>query len=205
MGLGMPAALAEQVAGLAGAGIVYANDAYLQWRNAANSANLDIIKVNSSDETTINSSTAVSLNLGGNPYFTLLSNGDFAQNSTRGGNLLLQRAGTAVAQSVATGLTAVGTTVANALQLASVTNLVTTAAASTGVKLWNCPIGGSIIVQNAGAANDIEVYPPDASSTINAAGLGAGITLAAATDQIGIFTRVLATTWIGIVGVGPAT
>lgn len=205
MGLGMPAALAEQIADLSTGGGVIANDTYLQWRNAANSANLDILKVTSGDLTILNSSLGTILSLGGNTYFELTSAGDFSQDTTRGGNLLLQRAGTAVAQSVAPGLTAVGTDLATALQLDSVVNVVSTGASGTGVKLWDCPIGGTIIVQNSAAANDIEVYPPNAGATINAAGFGASITLAAATDQIGIFTRILTNTWIGLVGVGPLT
>lgn len=107
--------------------------------------------------------------------------------------------------SVATTATAAGTTVADATALTAAVTKVTTAAASTGVKLpSDTPVGGYCFVQNGGA-NDLEVYPPDSSSTINAAAAGAGLTLAAATDVALFAVRISATAWLGFVVACPAT
>lgn len=108
------------------------------------------------------------------------------------------------APSVVTGITAAGTTVADATQLTGMFNNVTTVGANTGVKLWNAGIGTTVRVINNGA-NDLEVYPQDGSGTINAAGAGNGITLAAATDVMGVFTKVTSTAWYGYVVACPAT
>lgn len=67
---------------------------------------------------------------------------------------------------VATGLTATGTTNADALALSAVINNVTTTAASTGVKLPPFESGSAVFVANQGA-NALLVYPP-ASGQINA-------------------------------------
>lgn len=136
--------------------------------------------------------------------WSVASNGDFTQDATLGGNIVMTKASTSVVQPVGTSLTAAGTTIADALQLTKVYNLATTVASGTGVKLWEATIGSAIFVQNGGG-NNLEVYPPSASYTINAAAFGAAITLAAATDDIGVFIRVAATTWIAFVAPGPAT
>lgn len=67
---------------------------------------------------------------------------------------------------VTTTLTATGSTNADALQLNSAINNVTTTAASTGVKLPPTEVGASILVANLGA-NALLVYPA-ALSQINA-------------------------------------
>lgn len=64
----------------------------------------------------------------------------------------------AIVGDVANNLTALGTTQANALKLASVNNVVTTAAASTGVQLPSTGTGDGIVVANLGA-NALLVYP----------------------------------------------
>jgi hypothetical protein len=100
--------------------------------------------------------------------------------------------------SVNAAVTAAGTTIADATQLVAKYNNVTTAAANTGVKLLLGRVGGTQTVRNAGA-NDLKVYPPTASEGINAEALGAAITLAAATDQAIVLTRVSATKFIGTI------
>ena len=59
---------------------------------------------------------------------------------------------------MANNLTAAGTTQANALALSAVNNIVTTAAASTGVRLPSTGAGDGVIVANLGA-NALLVYP----------------------------------------------
>lgn len=110
-----------------------------------------------------------------------------------------------VAEKVATGLTAAGTTIADALALTSAINVVGTAASGTGVKLpSSTSIGAEVVVQNLGA-NDLEVYPPAADGVINGAAAGTAITLATATKVVGRFTRTSATTWLATVAAGPVT
>lgn len=64
----------------------------------------------------------------------------------------------AIVGDVANNLTAAGTTQANALALSAVNNIVTTTAASTGVRLPATQPGDSVIVANLGA-NALLVYP----------------------------------------------
>lgn len=136
--------------------------------------------------------------------WTINNSGTLAQDATNGGSLVLSKASTSVAQPVVTGITAAGTTVTDATALTGVHNVVSTVASGTGVKLWAANTGTTITVQNLGA-NDLEVYPVDGSGTINGAAGGAGITLAAATDVIGVFTKISSTAWTGFVSAGVAT
>lgn len=87
-------------------------------------------------------------------------------------------------RSVSTALTAAGTTITDALQLVSFSNIISTAAASTGVKLnssW--PIGQIGLVQNNGA-NALNLFPPTSAMTINGGSAGAAVTIAAAAGNI---------------------
>lgn len=96
-------------------------------------------------------------------------------------------------RTVATGLTAAGTALADALALTSMFNVIGTAAASTGVKLpTNMPVGQWGIVQNNGA-NTVNIFPPSASGTINGGSGGAAVTTAAAAAAL--FVRLSSTDW----------
>jgi len=90
-------------------------------------------------------------------------------------------------------LTATGTTIADALALTSFINLVGTAAASTGVKLPDVPVGGIVVVQNNGA-NALNVFPHSTSGTLNGGTAGAAVTCAAAAGNICI--RRSSTDWL---------
>lgn len=132
------------------------------------------------------------------------SDGTLAQDASNGSNLVLSRGNTSVVQRVAATVTAAGTTSANATVLDSIYNAVTTVASGTGVRLTNVSNGGSpVFVQNLGA-NDLEVYPPTGGA-INGAATDAGITLAAASDQIGVFVRYANNNWMGFVVNAPTT
>lgn len=99
-------------------------------------------------------------------------------------------------------LTAAGTTIADALLLTGSVNNVTTAAASTGVKLnANTPIGATVVVRNGGA-NDLKLYPTSASDVINGGSAGAAITLTTLNKQIATCTRVSSTLWVATVATG---
>ena len=107
-------------------------------------------------------------------------------------------------RTVAAAVTAAGADLATATALTKEINAVTTVAASTGVSLPVAAVGAMIVVQNLGE-NDLEVYPPDASGVINGALAGGAITLAAATDVVGVFYKTATNSWIATVAAGPET
>ena len=72
---------------------------------------------------------------------------------------------TAICGDVSAALTATGSSATDALQLSAVVSRVSTAAASTGVKLPAPEAGAIMFVRNDGA-NTLTVYPPT-GSTIN--------------------------------------
>lgn len=99
----------------------------------------------------------------------------------------------AVNGAVATALTAAGTTLATALALTADTNVIGTAAASSGVSLPSCEIGDSVEVYNGGA-NSVTVYPDTSSVQINGLTAGSGFLLA--TNTMCYARRVSSTRWV---------
>ena len=92
-------------------------------------------------------------------------------------------------------LTATGSTRADALQLVSVVNSISTAAASTGVLLPACEMGASVVVANGGAST-VSVYPFESSGvTINGSSSGT-----IPTAKTTIFFGVSNTGWITLQG-----
>jgi hypothetical protein len=90
----------------------------------------------------------------------------------------------AAARASVVALTAAGTTITDALQLSKFNNIISTTAASTGVKLpsqW--PIGQIGFVQNNGA-NALNLFPPSATTSINGGTVGAAVTIAAAAGNL---------------------
>lgn len=95
--------------------------------------------------------------------------------------------------SVATGLTATGTVIGDALQLTKIINAVGTTALSTGVKLpQNVAVGQFILVSNGGA-NPLNLFPPTSSQVLNGAAAGGALTIAAGAANICF--RISATNW----------
>lgn len=93
------------------------------------------------------------------------------------------------------GLTAVGTTQANGLQLKADVNEMTTVASSTGVILpGNTSPGDEIKIYNIGAQT-LSVYAP-VGETINA--LSSATAYSVATASVGVFTKVNATRFAGV-------
>ena len=74
-------------------------------------------------------------------------------------------------------VTAAGTTITTATDLTASINVVTTAAASSGVQLPQVQVGDSVEILNLGA-NPVTVYPDSASNRINALSTGSGFLLA---------------------------
>jgi len=97
----------------------------------------------------------------------------------------------------ASGLTATGSTIANALQLTSFSSSIASTPAGSGVKLPDCPVGFPIFISNADAVETLEVYPLNSSSQITGiapGGAGTAVTLAA--PGLGVFFRVSATEYV---------
>lgn len=110
-------------------------------------------------------------------------------NATIGGDLSVSATATA---------TAAGTTIADALDLTSLVNNITTVASGAGVQLPAAAIGTQVLVRNSGA-NALLVYPDGAGIKINGGTDGAAVSVAA--TEVGIFAKVSATNWIGGVAV----
>lgn len=92
-------------------------------------------------------------------------------------------------------LAATGTTQGTALQLAATINQVTTAAASSGVKLYASPAAGSFQVVYNGGANPLTVYP-QTSGTINQLAANVGHLLAKNTACM--YWAATSTAWVAI-------
>lgn len=103
---------------------------------------------------------------------------------------------------VSAAVTAAGSAIGDATLLTGLVNNVSTAAASTGVKLnANTPLGMTVIVRNGGA-NDLKLYPSSASDAINGGTAGAAITLTTLNKQVAACSRVSSTLWICTVATG---
>lgn len=103
---------------------------------------------------------------------------------------------------VSAAVTAAGTVLADATLLTGQVNNVTTAAASTGVRLnSNTPLGITVVVRNGGA-NDLKLYPASASEAINGGVAGAAITLTTLNKQIASCSKVSSTLWLCTVSTG---
>lgn len=99
----------------------------------------------------------------------------------------------AINGNLATTLTATGTTIADALALNADTNLISTTASNTGVKVPSCEVGDSVEIYNGGA-NSLKVYPDTTSVQFNA--LGNGVAFSLGTNTMCYCRRVSATRWI---------
>lgn len=106
------------------------------------------------------------------------------------------------AEPVSAAVTAAGTVLADATLLTGMVNNVSTAAASTGVRLnADTPLGVTIVVRNGGA-NDLKLYPHSATGQINGTTAGGSITLTTLNKQIASCTRVSSTLWLATVSTG---
>ena len=99
----------------------------------------------------------------------------------------------AVNGAIATGLTAAGTTISDALDLSADTNVIGTCASGAGVQVPACEVGDSVEIYNGGA-NACKVYPDTTSSQFNA--LGAGNSFQLGTNTTCYCRKITATRWI---------
>jgi hypothetical protein len=79
---------------------------------------------------------------------------------------------------IATGLTAAGTTIADALPLTSKLNVLGTVGSGTGAQLPTVEAGEVVTVKNAGA-NTLKLYPSGADQKLNGGSDGAAVDVAA--------------------------
>lgn len=95
-------------------------------------------------------------------------------------------------------ITAAGSAIGDAFQLTGGVNIITTAAASTGVKLPDMKGSGVMVTVVNKGANTVNVYPPSSTGTINAGSAGAAVTLA--TNKAGVFVSTGNATWAFVAG-----
>lgn len=100
----------------------------------------------------------------------------------------------AVGGQVQSAVSAAGTAIATATDLTASINIVTTAAASSGVQLPNVQIGDSIEILNLGA-NAVTVYPDTTDNRINALSAGTGFLLA--TNTAVVLRKFTSSRWAG--------
>ena len=99
----------------------------------------------------------------------------------------------AINGSIATGLTAAGTVITDALDLSADTNVIETCASGAGVQLFAAEIGDSQEVYNGGA-NACKVYPDSSSVQFNSLGVGNSFSLG--TNTMAYCRKVSSTRWV---------
>lgn len=107
---------------------------------------------------------------------------------------MIASTGRMAVKSIATGISAAGSTQGTATALTKTINIVSTVAASQGVKLPSPEAGEFLLVANQGA-NALSVYP-NTGHTINA--LSANTALSVATDTRRLFFAATSTNWYSI-------
>ncbi len=135
MGLGMPAALATTVASIGQGSAVMNNASYLKWRNAANSANLNVMRVDSNNDVVINapSTRGIYFQYNGSSGWILDSSGNWVNDTSTGGQLQLTKPGTTIAIQESTA----GAACSGSLTFNGTTPVVTsTTCASTGARIF---------------------------------------------------------------------
>ena len=100
--------------------------------------------------------------------------GALARDISRGGTSAMSAQ--AINGAVATGLTAAGTVITDALDLNATVNVISTCASGAGVQLYSMQIGDEMEVYNGGA-NQCLVYPDSSTVAINQLSVGSAITL----------------------------
>ena len=99
----------------------------------------------------------------------------------------------AINGAIATGLTAAGTTITDALDLTADTNVIGTCASGAGVQVAAAEIGDSQEIYNGGA-NACKVYPDSTLVQFNSLGVGNAFTLG--TNTMAYCRKVSSTRWI---------
>jgi hypothetical protein len=190
VGLGLKPEVASYLAGILPSGSVLGNNTYLKGRNAANSADISVLKVDGSDETVLNADSGDSIVfavaatpvavLGASGFTTLPAAADITLTSGKNVRLAPYTVTAAATPAAGTNDVVVGY------------NIVPTAAANAGAILKATPSAGDTsIIFNSGP-NAVRVKA-GAGGTINGSTAGAYIPLA--TKQIAKCQNVDGTDW----------
>lgn len=130
------------------------------------------------------------------------TSGNWRQDATSGGNVVITKPSSVVALPAQAAITAAGTTLATSTQLTAIMNEITGGASNTGVRLLEQSglAGYFQIIKNRTASNK-RIYPPDSTSTIN--GLAVGTAVNCAANELCVLIKVApsagpsANAWIG--------
>lgn len=98
-------------------------------------------------------------------------------------------------KTVQTGITAAGTVITDATDLVAEVSVVSSAPASSGVQVWNAPVGTMLLIKNLDS-DTINVFPHESAGTFNAGTPGAAVTLAQ--NKTGMAIRDSSTDWLWI-------
>lgn len=120
--------------------------------------------------------------------------GDFTQNTSYGGSIVLTRTLSSVRQAVDITSVAAGSSISDATEVQKIYHNIGTVGSGQGIKLWDAGIGTTVVVRNGGA-NALAVYPLTGSVGINALSVGTPVSLAV--GDVGVFYRMSSTLWIG--------
>jgi len=169
-----------------------ANNVFLMSRDALDTQNIGVLKVDASDNTVLNSQGATSILFQefGDTQWEINPDGDFVGDAVHGRNVVFTKLGTGVVNTVAAAVSAAGTVITDATDLTAIMNNITVVAVGSGVQLPVVAIGVTVFVKNTGA-NALLVYPSSGADSINLAAGGASVSLAA--GSTGVFTRITAT------------
>lgn len=146
-----------------------------------------------------NATGSIELQTAGSVRISVNNAGDLSQDPTNGGSIAYnQKQNTSISLCYQTNIATAGTDLATATQLTAVHSQLTTVNASQGVKLWNAAVGSFLFVHNNGGSST-RIYPPDASSSINANGNGVYVTIPSGYSMF--FVRFSTTKWHGFVAI----
>lgn len=101
---------------------------------------------------------------------------------------------TALNGTITSAISGAGTIITDATNLTTAINLVSTAAASSGVQLPAVGNGDSLLVFNDNTGNSFYVYPDSATAEINNLGVGNGMLLA--TNTAALYVKISTTKWV---------
>jgi hypothetical protein len=155
MGLGMPAQLAEAVASIGTGSAVLNNNVALKGRNLANSANIDIVKISTSNAVTLAPNSVINIAASGGA-------------ATFGGGIVLATSGATISVQEATAATAcMGVATPNGTTPVAVT----TSCATTGARVFFSRAGavtnmGTITTTTAPSGTGFSFASTGASDTL---------------------------------------
>ncbi len=173
VGLGMKPEIANYLSGILPGGAVLDNNTFLKGRNAADSADISILKVDGSDETYLNadSGDSIVLSVATTPVAQLNASGFYVAPFAADATFI---AGTAPRLAVTNVTPASGTPTPTSHSLKIGYNLIISGSANQSNVLptpVSSGLGQMLYVANA-SGSDKRIFPGDANDQINAGGTG---------------------------------